>query len=92
MAPYFHKDAKMFWAGKEPNNMPIADLFKFIDTLGKESDKNAPYSVDIIDLMPDMAIGKVVFKFHGKVYTDYHVFAKTADGWKIVTKVYHEHK
>ncbi len=88
MAPYFHKDAVIFWGGNEPDEHghEIGGFFDFIDESGADTDKNPPFHIDILDITPTTAVTKVVEVWQGKTYTDYHTFVKTPEGWKITAK------
>lgn len=94
MAPYFHKDAVIFWGGDQPDEHghEIQGFFDFINKSGPDTDKNPPYHIDILDMTETTAVTKVVEKWQGKTFTDYHTFVKTPEGWQITAKLFHTHE
>lgn len=94
MALYFHKDAVIFWGGDQPDEHghEIQGFFDFINKSGPDTDKNPPYHIDILDMTETTAVTKVVEKWQGKLFTDYHTFVKTPKGWQITAKLFHTHE
>ena len=83
MKPAFHKNATI-------NGEPIQTLFDGVDKAGKTS---ARAIVDVLDATNDVAAIRIVMEdWHGQNFVDYHLLQKTADGWKIVAKVFTETK
>lgn len=93
MAPYFHKDAVIFWGGENPDQHghEIQGFFNAMDATGQDPDHNPPYQIDILDMTETTAVTKVVEVWQGKTFTDYHTFIKTPDGWRITAKLFHTH-
>lgn len=94
MAPYFHKDAVIFWGGINPDEHghEIQGFFDFINESGPDPEHNPPYHIDILDMTETTAVTKVVEEWQGQTFTDYHTFIKTPDGWRITAKLFHTHK
>ncbi len=94
MAPYFHKDAVIFWGGMEPDkhSHEIQGFFDAMDETGQDTDPNPPYHIDILDITETTAVTKVVEEWQGQTFTDYHTFIKTPDGWRITAKIFHTHE
>lgn len=89
MAPYFHKDAVIFWGGSDPDEHghEIQGFFDFINDSGPDPDH-----IVILDMTETTAVTKVVEKWQGVTYTDYHTFIRTPEGWRITAKLFHAHE
>lgn len=84
----------IFWGGPNPDEHghEIQGFFDFINESGPDPDHNPPYHIDILDMTETTAVTKVVEKWQGITYTDYHTFIKTPEGWRITAKLYHTHE
>ena len=83
MKAAFHPDATV-------NAGPAQNLFDAVDKAGK-TDSQA--RVDVLDIAGNVACARVVMEgWHGLNFVDFHVLMKTDDGWKIVSKVYHQYE
>ena len=78
----------IFWGGSDPDEHghEIQGFFDFINESGPDPDHNPPYHIDILDMTETTAVTKVVEKWQGITYTDYHTFIKTPEGWRITAK------
>lgn len=63
-------------------------LYGIVDQLGADNGGSA--RIDVVDSTETTAIVRVVIEnWHGLTFIDHHSLVKTADGWKIVAKIYH---
>lgn len=93
LQPCFHKDAVLFWDGADTDvhTHAIQWFFDAIDRMGPDEDHNAPYTVNVLDITDGIAVVKVTERWKGTYYTDYHSLVRTAEGWKIAAKLFHNH-
>ena len=71
------------------NAEPIQVLFDAIDAAGKTDPDTR---IDILDVEGGIACARVVIeKCYGNNYVDFLQLMKTDDGWKIISKIYHQY-
>ena len=92
MKPAFHDGATMYWTENgELKGGPIQILFDVIDSAPGAGDQAAVISSVVIE--KDIAQARVeTDKQGGPRYSDMFNLIKTKDGWKIISKVYHNHR
>jgi len=84
------KMKKSFHSNAIINAEPIQVLYDAIDKAGKTDPDTR---IDILDVAGNIACARVVIeKCYGCNYIDFLQLMKTEDGWKIVSKIYHEYK
>lgn len=89
--PAFHKDAAIYSVSNGAiSGGPIQGLFDFFDSHPKATELRA--DAVAIDIAGTVAWARVESdKWHGARYSDMFLLLKEADGWKIITKVFHTH-
>lgn len=92
MKPAFHKDAIIFGtAGKEVTGGPIKGLFDYIDQNPKATNLEA--EITTIDIANNIAHVRVESNnWNGARYSDMFLLLKDKNEWKIITKIYYDHK
>lgn len=91
VASAFHRDAVMFgFTDGELLGGPIGNLVAFVEKNGKAAD--IATRLDVLAMTPTTAVVRVDMEKDaiGADYNDYLTSLKTADGWKIVAKVFHQ--
>lgn len=92
MKPAFHKDAIIYGtSGAEVTGGPIQGLFDYVDAKPKAAGLQA--EITAIDIANNIAHVRVESNnWNGARYSDMFLLLKDGDGWKIITKVYFNHK
>lgn len=92
MKPAFHKDANIYSAkGAEVSGDPIQALFDYIDSNPKATSLEA--EIVSIEIAENIAYSRVESRnWHGARYSDMFLLLKDQNGWKIITKIYYDHK
>lgn len=92
MKPAFHKDAIIYGtSGAEVTGGPIQGLFDFIDSHPKATNLEA--EITSIDIVNNIAHVRVESNnWSGARYSDMFLLLKDGGGWKIITKIYYDHK
>lgn len=87
MKGVFHEGANIYSAG---GGGPIQLLFDLVD--GKPPAGEIPYTIAALEIEENIAMARVeIPDWAGTNYTDMFTLLKTADGWKIVSKVSCKH-
>ena len=92
MKPAFLPGATMYWIENgELKGGPIQLLFDGIDSMPGAGDQAAVISSIVIE--KDIAQARVeTDKEGGPRYSDMFQLLKTADGWRIISMIYHSHR
>ena len=92
MKPAFHKDAIVYGtSGAEVTGGPIQRLFDFIDSHPKATELEAEItSIDIVNNIAQVRVESN--NWSGARYSDMFLLLKDGSGWKIITKIYYDHK
>lgn len=92
MKQTFHKDAIMYGtAGAEVTGGPIQGLFDYIDSTPKATALEA--EIASIEIVESTAYVRVESRnWNGSRYSDMFLLLKDQNGWKIITKIYFDHK
>lgn len=92
MKPAFLPESTIYWMENgEMKGGPIQILFDIIDSMPGAGDQAAVISSVVIE--KDIAQARVeTDKEGGPRYSDMFLLIKTADGWKIITKIFHSHR
>lgn len=92
MQPAFHQDAIIYGtAGAEVSGGPIQGLFDYIDSNPKATGLEA--EITSIDIAHHIAHVRVESNnWSGARYSDMFLLLKDEKGWKIITKIYYDHK
>ncbi|MDM8208604.1 nuclear transport factor 2 family protein [Bacteroides gallinaceum] len=87
----FDWNATMSWAEDGSiRTVPIEELLKFGQSMGKQE---VDYKLTVCSATEDTAIARIESHFNkAGTYTDMFTLVKGADGWKIVSKIYHLYK
>jgi len=91
VASAFHPDAVMYgFTNGELLGGPIRNLVEFVEKHGEAPDIAA--RLDVLAITPTTAVVRVDMEKDaiGADYNDYLTLLKSADGWKIVAKVFHQ--
>ncbi len=89
--PAFHKDAIIYGVSDGAiSGGPIQSLYDFFDSHPKATELQA--DTVAIDIAGTAAWARVESdKWHGARYSDMFLLLKGADGWQIITKIFHTH-
>lgn len=92
MKPAFLPEATMYWVENgELKGGPIQILFDGIDAMPGAGDQAAVISSIVIE--KNIAQARVeTDKEGGPRYSDMFQLVKTAEGWKIISKIYYSHR
>ena len=92
MKPAFHKDAIMYGvAGTEAKGGPIQNLYDLVDGGPKAVELKA--EITTIDIADNIAHVRLeADNWNGARYTDMFLLLKDKGDWKIITKVFLDHK
>lgn len=92
MKPAFLPEATMYWVENgELKGGPIQILFDGIDAMPGAGDQAAVISSVVIE--KNIAQARVeTDKQGGPRYSDMFQLLKTAEGWKIISKIYYSHR
>lgn len=84
----FHDDFKMFLV-RNGQVVQRTDEEYIAGASGKPADDEAKRkrSIESISITGNVAIAKIVLDYPGTLFTDYMSLVRTADGWKIITKL-----
>ncbi|HSG29078.1 MAG TPA: nuclear transport factor 2 family protein [Candidatus Krumholzibacterium sp.] len=94
----FHESFTMtIKKGEEISKMSIADWIAGIERRKKEDPSPPAYKTEwkfpMVDVSGDAAVAKVEIYRDGRhIYSDYMSLYRFEDGWKIVGKIYHDHR
>ena len=92
MKPAFYKDAIMYRVvNGELTGGPIQRLFDSVDSAPKAVEIQP--TIESIDIAEDIAYVRLGARnWNGNNYTDMFLLLKDKEGWRIMTKVFHNHK
>jgi hypothetical protein len=92
----FHPEFNILMLNKEGKlgKLPIAKWTEIVETrLKDKKETNITHKFPMIDVTGNAAVVKIEIYRDGKLlYSDYLSLYKFADGWKIVNKIYYQHK
>lgn len=92
LAAAFHPVSHLYWdKDGVVQDLPREQWFDMVRGRGSPKAKGLPREDRILMLDqsgPETAVAKVACQIPPRYFTDYLVFLKTAEGWKIVSKVY----
>lgn len=92
LASAFHPCSHLYWdKDGVVQDLPREQWFEMVRSRGSAQSKGLARDdrILLLDLAgPETALAKVVCQLPPRFFTDYLVFLKTAEGWKIVSKVY----
>jgi hypothetical protein len=88
----FHPCSHLYWdKDGVVQDLPREEWFEMVRSRGSAQSKGLARDDRILLLDqsgPETALAKVACQIPPRYFTDYLVFLKTAEGWKIVSKVY----
>lgn len=88
----FHPCAHLYWdRDGEPGDLPREEWFALVKSRGSPKSMGLARHDRILSIDfsgPETALAKVNCQIPPRFFTDYLVFLKTAQGWRIVSKVY----
>ncbi|MBR0669782.1 nuclear transport factor 2 family protein [Neoroseomonas soli] len=92
LASAFHPCSHLYWEKDGVvQDLPREQWFEMVRSRGSAKAKGLAREDRILTLDqsgPETAVAKVACQIPPRYFTDYLVFLKTAEGWKIVSKVY----
>ena len=92
LASAFHPCSHLYWdKDGVVQDLPREQWFEMVKSRGSAKSKGLAREDRILMLDqsgPETALAKVACQIPPRYFTDYLVFLKTAEGWKIVSKVY----
>lgn len=92
LAKAFHPCAHLYWdKDGVVQDLPREQWFEMVRSRGSAKSKGLARDDRILMLDqsgPETALAKVACQLPPRYFTDYLVFLKTAEGWRIVSKVY----
>lgn len=92
LASAFHPCSHLYWdKDGVVQDLPREQWFEMVRSRGSAQSKGLARDDRILLLDqsgPETALAKVACQIPPRYFTDYLVFLKTAEGWKIVSKVY----
>lgn len=92
LASAFHPCAHLYWdKDGAVQDLPREQWFEMVKSRGSAKSKGLARADRILMLDqsgPETALAKVACQLPPRYFTDYLVFLKTTEGWKIVSKVY----
>ena len=92
LASAFHPCSHLYWdKDGVVQDLPREQWFEMVRNRGSAKSKGLAREDRILMLDqsgPETALAKVACQIPPRYFTDYLVFLKTAEGWKIVSKVY----
>lgn len=92
LASAFHPCSHLYWdKDGVVQDLPREQWFEMVRSRGSAQSKGLARDdrILLLDLAgPETALAKVACQLPPRFFTDYLVFLKTAEGWKIVSKVY----
>jgi hypothetical protein len=92
LAAAFHPCAHLYWdKDGEVQDITREQWFDLVRSRPNAQSRGLPRADRILMLDqsgPECAVAKVACQLPPRYFTDYLVFLKTAEGWKIVSKVY----
>lgn len=92
LAAAFHPCAHLYWdKDGVVQDLPREDWFAMVRSRPSAKANGLPRADRILMLDqsgPECAVAKVACQLPPRYFNDYLVFLKTAEGWKIVSKVY----
>lgn len=93
MKSAFHPDSLMCWVEEgQLQVVPIQTLYDIIDSL-PASPHSPQQSITSIIIEQDIAQARIETDMEeGHRYSDMFTLAKTSQGWKIISKTYHQHR
>jgi hypothetical protein len=91
MRPVFAEDATMYWAENGAiTGGSIEELFRRVDA--RDPSPDLTHEIGPIDVSNSTATVRVeLFNWGGNRFSDQFTLIKTADGWRILQKVFHKH-
>ena len=93
LKPCFHKDAVLYWDGADTDahSHAIQWFFDAIDRMGPDDDEHPMSCVNVLSITDGIAVVQVGETWKGMAYTDYMSMIRTPEGWKIASKLFHNH-
>jgi len=92
LASAFHPCSHLYWdKDGVVQDLPREQWFEMVRSRGSAQSRGLARDDRILLLDqsgPETALAKVACQLPPRYFTDYLVFLKTAEGWKIVSKVY----
>ncbi|HWT09237.1 MAG TPA: nuclear transport factor 2 family protein [Roseomonas sp.] len=92
LASAFHPCSHLYWEKDGVvQDLPREQWFEMVRSRGSAKSKGLARDDRILTIDqsgPECAVAKVACQLPPRYFTDYLVFLKTAEGWKIVSKVY----
>lgn len=92
LASAFHPCSHLYWEKDGVvQDLPREQWFEMVRSRGSAKSKGLAREDRILTIDqsgPECAVAKVACQLPPRYFTDYLVFLKTAEGWKIVSKVY----
>lgn len=86
----FTPNATMSWyENGKMQSVPIQALYDFYDNPDTPKG-NVTYEMSLCNVADDVAVVRIESQFGTARYSDMFSLVKDADGWKIVSKIYHQ--